>query len=190
MQRRDRYLPQVTWSLPRRLRLAAPNLSFTPHYPGAWQGVWPGREDTLMACGWPRPGDRSLASPGAKERERRTRRSEHSWSGAGVRRVRLPTLSVRVTGTATLARPAGRGRCQPASRPSASTFTSLLGPVLPGPAGRSVLVPGWDSGAASAKEADNGRDSHRIQRASRTEAGTPARSQALPTARDGSSIQV
>lgn len=38
VQRRDGYLLQVTWSLPRRLRLAAPNLSFTPHYPGAWQG--------------------------------------------------------------------------------------------------------------------------------------------------------
>lgn len=42
LQRREGYLPQVTWSLPHRLRVAAPNLSFTPHYPGAWQGS--GRE--------------------------------------------------------------------------------------------------------------------------------------------------
>lgn len=36
MQRRNGYLLQVTWSLPLRLRLAVPNLSFTSHYPGAW----------------------------------------------------------------------------------------------------------------------------------------------------------
>lgn len=72
-------------------------------------------------------------------------------------------------------RPAGRGRCQPASRPSVSTFISPPGPVLPGPAGLSVLVPGWDRGVAIAKEADNDPDSHRIQRTSRTaEAQTPA----------------
>lgn len=47
--------------------------------------------------------------------------------------------------------------------------------MLPGPAGRSVLVPGWDSGAAIAKEADNDPDFHSIQRTSRTaEARTPA----------------
>lgn len=73
------------------------------------------------------------------------------------------------------ARPAGRGRCQPASRPSASTFASPPSPVLPGLAGLSVPVPGWDRGTAIAEEADNDPESRRPQRASRTaDARTPA----------------
>lgn len=61
------------------------------------------------------------------------------------------------------------------SRPSASTFAAPPGPVQPGPAGRSVPVPGWDRGAVIAEKADNDPESHRPQQASRTsEAGTPA----------------
>lgn len=62
------------------------------------------------------------------------------------------------------------------SRPSASTFASPPGPVLPGPSGRSVPVSGWDRGTAIAEETDNDPEPHRPQQASRTvEAGTPAR---------------
>lgn len=76
-----------------------------------------------------------LTSSGAKKKKGRGRKgtspSEHSWSEAGVRRVRLPALSVSVT--ATLHGPQGGGGASPRPAP--------LPPPSPRLPARCCLVP-------------------------------------------------